>query len=196
MIPKLIGLYSPAPRSGKTTIAEHLADANDYHPLPFAGTLKAMATVLLGDIGYDQDFIKYLLQHNKSAYIPEFCCTIRHLLQTLGTEWGRNLIDRDIWLTVWSSKFRILSHAGHKVVVDDVRFLNEAELIRALGGEMWLIERDLPASPEYSHTSEGGLNDWSGFARRLHNDGDIADLLAQVSGYTTEPQLPNFRLAA
>jgi len=44
------------------------------------------------------------------------------------------------------------------VVIDDVRFPNEAEMIRRLGGELWLVDRPNVVY-EGDHASEGALAD-------------------------------------
>ena len=81
--------------------------------------------------------------------------TPRYLMQTLGTEWGRRMISDDIWLRAW-----VKALGGHRnVVVDDVRFPNEAELIRSLGG--YIIQIDRPNGPTIDHSdhpSEQGLS--------------------------------------
>lgn len=191
MAPKLIGLYSPSPQSGKSTIAQHLKATRHYVVLPFAETLKDMATVLLEALGHEREHIEQLLSHNKGFYVPELGCTVRHLLQTLGTDFGRKLIDRDIWNNVWLAKYQSLRHRNIDVVVDDVRFVNEAELLTAFGGEVWHIDRPSVNVPS-THASEGGLDDWPGFSRRLRNDSDRANLLEKVSALTGSPQLPTF----
>jgi hypothetical protein len=56
--------------------------------------------------------------------------TARRLLQTLGTEWGRAL-DPEFWLRIWLNDARNETWAGTRgIVVDDVRFLNEAFFLR------------------------------------------------------------------
>lgn len=55
------------------------------------------------------------------------------LLQLLGTEWGRNTIDKDIWVKCLLAKIRILerqnSHYENLIfIVGDCRFKNEFDL--------------------------------------------------------------------
>ena len=59
--------------------------------------------------------------------------TPRQAMQTLGTEWGRNLIYDGIWLHAWERAF---NKCSTPVVVDDLRFINEAEMIKRLGGKI------------------------------------------------------------
>lgn len=74
--------------------------------------------------------------------------TPRHLLQTLGTEWGRHQ-HPEMWLRLWRQRYgdlcrfpfrTIPAPAGTRgldrkvpvvgVIVDDVRFVNEAEFLQ------------------------------------------------------------------
>jgi hypothetical protein len=62
------------------------------------------------------------------------------------------------------------------VVVDDVRFPQEAQLIEQLGGVMVEVLRPGGGSEAFAaHASEGALRRWP-FKAQLLNDGDLADL--------------------
>lgn len=176
---RLIGLYSPAPASGKSTVAGYLS-GHGYRIMPFAESLKRMAHVFLSELGLTDHEIEFHLYRNKEALIPrpELKTNVRHICQTLGTEWGRHCIHPDVWLHCWQRKAQQNLNRGIDVVVDDVRFPNEAELIRRLGGELWYIER--PAILRTTtHASEGAL-DSVVFDRRIVNDGSLLELYAQV----------------
>lgn len=104
--------------------------------------------------------------------------TIREALQTLGTEWGRS-IDSELWLTTMRTRLdQILDwyytpiqpveggfHASwtrrpqlSRLVISDVRFENEAQRIRDLGGEIWHITRGARRLTGHgSHASEQGI---------------------------------------
>ena len=58
-------------------------------------------------------------------------------MQTLGTEWGRDCIYPGIWTDLW---VRGLVEFP-AIVCDDVRFPNEVEMIRKIGGVIVKIER-------------------------------------------------------
>lgn len=63
---------------------------------------------------------------------------VRRLLQRMGTEVGRNILGENIWVDIAERKIEAI--AG-PVVVTDVRFPNEAEMIRRRGGSIVRIER-------------------------------------------------------
>lgn len=176
---RLIGLYSPAPASGKTTVAGYLA-GHGFRIMPFAESLKRMAHVFLTELGLTDSMIEHHLYHAKESRIHAFGLNItaRHICQTLGTEWGRQCIHPDVWLYCWQRKARQNLERGIDVVVDDLRFPNEAELLRRLGGEVWYVERPA-ALRTTNHASEGGLDAFD-FDQRLVNDGTLLELYARV----------------
>lgn len=168
---KLIGLYSPAPGSGKSTVAKWLEEEQGYTIVPFAQTLKEMLIPMLKALGYDQADAETLVFRHKEVVVPAAEVSVRHMLRTLGTEWGRSCIHPSIWLRCWAERIKEYD----KVVVDDCRFLNEAQLIANLGGELWYVER--PGVPHsFEHSSEGSLNDYSNFRFAVYNEGSIEDL--------------------
>lgn len=176
---KLIGLYSSAPQSGKTTVSKEL-ERFGYVRVPFADTLKRMVSTLLTDLGYNAEEAKHYAYTYKEFVVPALGVTVRHLLQTLGTEWGRQCVSSDMWLKVWQAKVQRLTY----VVVDDVRFPNEADLIRTLGGEVWKVTRcdaEVAQATHMNHASEGSLDAWPHFARYIENNGTLEQLLDAVA---------------
>lgn len=95
---------------------------------------------------------------------------IRQLIQTLGTECGRDLLGENVWVDATLKP--ILSDSGDWVI-QDVRFPNEAERIEALGGKVIRISKP-GVGPLNAHSSETALNSHSFLD--LANDGTIEDL--------------------
>jgi hypothetical protein len=169
----LIGIYSPAPQSGKSTVATRLIQQHNFVSLPLAGTLKGMVSVLLEDFGID-DCCLYTGDKSQVVYNGK---TVRDLLQTLGTEWGRNIVGKDLWADVWCCKVKRLMY-NHHIVCDDVRFENEAHMIMELGGVMLRVIRP-DAATTGTHASEGGLDGFQ-FTATIRNEGTVEDLHAKV----------------
>lgn len=151
MKPRLIGLVGYA-GSGKSLAADCLAP-HGYYRTRFAAPLKDM----LRSLG--------LTQAEVDGHLKEVPCellggkTPRHAMITLGTEWGRNLIDYNLWVRVTMHKVNhSLSVGDKKVVIDDVRFPNEAQAIRDAGGTIWRIDR-VGVGAGSSHISETGQED-------------------------------------
>lgn len=83
-------------------------------------------------------------------------CSARHVLQTLGTEWGR-AIDSDLWVNLALRRARELLVGGAPlVVVTDGRFRNELLAVRATGGAtVRLVTQGAGLTGEVSqHSSE------------------------------------------
>jgi hypothetical protein len=172
---KIIGLYSPAPGSGKSTIATYLEDY-DYSVVPFAGFLKGMVRALLVELGYTPARTTEMIRQ-KDLIVPGINIRMRTLMQTLGTEWGRNTLDQDFWINCWKEKVKSYRSL---VVADDVRFPNEALAIKEMGGEVWKIVRPGTENNE-NHSSEGQLDHWDGFSRIIVNGGSIDDLYHKLN---------------
>lgn len=141
--------------SGKTTAARFLVNGMDFHRLSFADPLRDMVGCFLLGMGYGADYIETLLTADKEQMLAPIGKTPRQLLQTLGTEWGRDHVDRNVWVTL--ARRRINTSAEPRIIFDDVRFENEAAMIRGMGGQIIHIDRgDLAAD---SHASEHGIDE-------------------------------------
>ena len=74
--------------------------------------------------------------------------TPRRMMQTLGTEWGRDLIHPDLWVLALRRELEThLINRRLNAVVTDVRFENEASMIRELGGVIIHVRRPKPKKP-------------------------------------------------
>jgi hypothetical protein len=169
----IIGLYSPAPQSGKSEVARELGKYG-FVRKGFADALKAMIRPLLATFGYDYETTERMLYGDlKEHVLPELGVTPRYLAQTVGTEWGRELVDRDIWLKAVLNDSR-----PDMLIIDDVRFPNEYLAIRKEGGQVWKVYRP-GQEPTNSHPSEGLLEDRE-FDEVIVNDGSLYELASKV----------------
>lgn len=161
--------------SGKTTAAGALVEMG-CHPYSFAQPLKNMADVLLVALGLDGDELAEAYDAKEQIIHP--CeVSMRHLLQTLGTEWGRQQIHPDLWVMCAQAYFERFSGFDH--VIDDVRFENEAALIRKMGGVIIHVTRPGLDGGD-RHASEQGIA-FVGGDILIDNDGDVEDLQATVA---------------
>lgn len=170
---RLIGLYSASPGCGKSTVARFLT-ARGCERISFADPLRSMVFSLLIDLGYNSGQAHDWVHDQKERTIPQLGVSPRHLMRTLGTEWGRSCIHPSLWLLAWQAR----ASGYNQVVVDDVRFPNEAELLRQRGGVLWRIERPGHQRPA-EHSSDDALIDWT-FDRVIVNDGTLAQLASDV----------------
>lgn len=174
--PRLIAFYSARPQSGKTVACQHIGQRLGTHKiLPFAGPLKRVAFEFLCLLGLSAVQARRYLFSAKEEIIPELGVTGRHVLQTLGTDWGRDMLSPTVWVDAWSAMtLQILQDPSAGVLVDDMRFPNEFDRVRELGGYTVLIDRDVADLPE-PHPSEGQLNSHK-FDAYVVNDGTLQDL--------------------
>lgn len=133
---------------GKSTYAKFLAGENGV-VLSFATPIKQMLRTLVGH--------EYVFGSKKNE-MTHLGVTGRVLLQTLGTEWGRETIDQDIWVKAMKHILTdTMFDEYHPVVIDDLRFENEAKMVRELGGEIWEIDRKNFTPANDNHISEAGV---------------------------------------
>lgn len=118
---------------------------------------------------------KEVISHSKPGYVS---LTFRQLLQLFGTEYRRRQ-DPDYWVKRLEEKL----HGLEKVVIDDVRFPNEVEMIHRLGGRVIRIDRPGPA--ESTHASEIELDSFDGWDDVIVNDGTLRELDEKVRGVIT-----------
>jgi hypothetical protein len=142
---KVIGIAGPA-RVGKDTAADYLLEhlPMGYVKYSFADPIKAM---LLGlDLTYEQ------LHGNLKDVVDErFDCTPRRMMQTLGTEWGREHVHPLIWIRAMDSLIT------NQAVIPDVRFENEADYIRENGILIHIVKNYDSMAERHQHVSENGI---------------------------------------
>ena len=171
----IIGLAGRA-GSGKTTAAKHLVDKLGFARLSFADPIRNMIGDLLLDMGYGADYVDSLLTVEKNQVLAPIGRSARQLMQTLGTEWGRDCIDRDVWVTL--ARRRVHTLGDERIVFDDVRFENEAAMIRGFGGIVIHIDRGELVTDK--HRSEAGIMDGDNDFF-VDNDTTIDDFCADVA---------------
>jgi hypothetical protein len=167
----IIGLTGRA-RSGKSTAAEYLLRVGvGKYAYSFADPLKAM---IKAGFGIDLDHPWW--QMRKEDPIADFAgFSPRALMQTLGTEWGRTLVHRDIWVSLAN---RELQRRGDGMVIADVRFDNEAIWVRRRGGVVVHLERG-SAPAVRPHVSEAGVQRLAADIR-VFNESSVESLHAQL----------------
>lgn len=195
----LIGIYSPIPQSGKSTVFQMLNEIAGFERIPFAAYLKEIGVYILQITGVQDSEAQRLIYEDKEEQVPGFPpgITSRFILQQLGTNFARDTIDPDLWVRAWANTVSSLPDTVPNIVVDDVRFANEVETIRKMGGYLWKIERPCPRgeslsfggrlkrfltslfSGKKSHHSEGNL-DHVQFDVVITNDGSLEDLRDKV----------------
>lgn len=174
-MPRIIAIAGLA-GSGKSTISKMLTHQHGFKLVKFADPLKNA----LRAIGLTEEE----LEGSRKALPCKLLGgrTPRYAMQTLGTEWGRNLIHDGLWTNIWKSRVKDLLADNHPVICDDCRFENEVEAVQALGGEIWEVRRRAASEAKLAapHASEAGIA--ARFAsQRLMNNGSIDELFIKVN---------------
>lgn len=133
--------------SGKGTVGNTLVEQG-YTKISFADKLKdGVATIfgydramLEGDTDVSRDWREqedfFWTQETSRKITP------RIILQEFGTDCMRNGYFDGVWVSLL--KKHIMDNPGN-YVVPDVRFRNEQDMIRELGGQIWRVQRgDVP----------------------------------------------------
>lgn len=167
--PRTIIAFTGLAGSGKSTVAQYLVERHGFQRVRFAGPLKGMMAAL----GCTQEQIDGSEKETPCSLLGGK--TPRHAMQTLGTEWGRDLITSDLWIRAWQAAVAKVP-AGVPIVVDDCRFPNEGEAVRAAGGVIVRIERP-GAGTTSVHSSEQYQIE---AIETLRNVADKCDLFALV----------------
>lgn len=123
--------------------------------------------------------------------------SLRRMLQTLGTEWGRGCIADDIWMQVMRTHithWRTIMEPYHGrkdtkrrsiFFITDVRFFNERDMILDLGGQVLFINRPVawPKPSDRVHTSEREMLhcDFIRPCIEVVNNGSLSEYHAELS---------------
>lgn len=186
--PTLIGLGGLL-RSGKDAVADHLTAAHGFVKIgmsdalhialltldPMIDTTGKRYSTLIAEVGYVE-----------AKTLPE----VRSLLQRLGTEVGREMIGQNVWSDITAARVDKLLAAGQPVVVTGIRYPNELQMIRALGGRtMWVARPGVEAPAGMAgHTSENSVaaTDFEGV---IDNSGTLDDLYRTVDALLTRDRV-------
>jgi hypothetical protein len=174
MAKRLIIGFAGRKRSGKSTAAEHLEKLG-FIRMSFADPIREMVKFLLVAVGLEFS-VEWLMNAGKETSVHPLGRSTRYLMQTLGTEWGRELVNPRMWVLIAKARIEDLDSAV-SVVFDDVRFEDEAAMIRELGGIVVHIDRPL-GEVDY-HVSEAGICEHES-DYFLDNDLDVEDYLLEV----------------
>lgn len=125
-------------RSGKTTVANEIQVISMATVYSFANPIRRMIKAGLGIDCFDQ-----LLEYGDSKTqkiswlsTKEKDISIRYLMESLGTGWGRNMLREDLWLVVANRFLNEYRDKTNIVVISDIRFQNEMDFVRSNGGVM------------------------------------------------------------
>ena len=164
--------------AGKDVVANFYKTQLGFVTLGFSDILNEMLLKLDPFVMKEasgHDLLRYSQVVKAQGYVkaktnPE----VRRLLQVFGTEIGRQMIHVDIWTDLTAERITKYNDAGKSVVVTGVRYPNEVDMIRRLGGEtLWIHRPDQGDTGD--HTSENSVSE-DDFDHLIVNDAGIAEL--------------------
>ena len=166
----LIG-FSGKKGSGKSYFADYLVNNKLFIKLSFASPLKEITKILFNLSDEDvKDPIK------KELINPKFNASPRELMQWLGTDIMREEFNKkfnysgSIWIDNVKDKVKTLLDNNKDVVIDDVRFQNEVDMIHSLGGIVINLHNDLDNTLTNSTSTHSSENQKLTFNYEFVND--------------------------
>jgi hypothetical protein len=140
MSPHVIGLCGPE-GAGKSTTAKILVEQYGAEIIPFAEPLKRMLLAL----GIPRRHLYGTTAEKEEPLAMLGGKSGRDVMKTLGTEWGRNMVYRDLWSDRW--KAMVNASRAPIVISDDLRFPNEEHVARELGASIICVVRPDTVKP-------------------------------------------------
>lgn len=146
-------------RAGKTSIANILIERVGYKLMAFADGVRALALAIDPFVQVDGDrhytegntpFARYSTVLKAIGYeAAKSHPDVRQLLQRVGTEGGRGVLGERVWVEAFRNRVEhaylddefALTLSDMNIVVPDVRFTNEADALREMGGFIIRVER-------------------------------------------------------
>ena len=165
---------------GKDTIANYISDKYDFQKEAFANPLKDICKILFG-------FNENQLYGDSKEKIDKYWgVTPRHILQFVGTELFRREIGKIIpgigdnfWIK--SLEKKIESYSEDNVVISDIRFQNEVDMVHKLGGIVIKVFREnVLMEIEDIHISELEVESITNYDLLIKNNGNIYQLYMKI----------------
>jgi len=176
----LIGIHGPL-NGGKDTVANYLQAKfpDRFNRYAFAKPIKQACVILFG-------FTPEQMEDRvlKEQIDPFWGFSPRRAMQLLGTEYGRNMLRKDVWIQ--RAALEVMNNIKIKrgTIITDVRFENEAEWLREQPGAVliYLQVPDLTKDDRYAHESEQGISFVKGFDHLIVNDKSLglSNLFKQI----------------
>lgn len=158
---------------GKDTVAKYLCRRHGFVKYAFAQPLKEACRLLflLSDEQLNDSVWKETVDTRWGK-------TPRQIMQMVGTDIFRDHVDQEFWtrhFQMWLDQ-----QTDENIIVSDVRFQNEADVIKRNGGYIMEVRRPHLHPSQDHHASETQVIE--GVDVVLTNEGDVHHLFDQVEG--------------
>lgn len=156
--------------SGKDTVGDYLRKKDYFEKFSFAAKMKKFTYDLFKYIG-----VKFAYLYDKDRSLRKEVITEDKTVIDYWIAVGNSMraIDPEVWI----HPLKEVTEKFDNVVVTDMRFPNEAQAIKDLGGFTLLVLRE--GSGDKRATMDKLLGDWK-FDAVIHNDGTLEDLHKKI----------------
>jgi len=190
--------------SGKGTVGDILVEEYGYTKLSYADRLKDVAAIMFS---WDRALIEGdTVEGRQWRDTPDewwsnelgYDLTPRLVMQRVGTDCMRQGLDDRVWTLI--VKQTLQANPDTNYVIPDVRFYNERDLVREMGGQVWRVKQGndpdwvtgaisdnrydtnwMEDHPEIHESEWRWLDYASEFERTIPNDSGIDELKAEVN---------------
>ena len=182
----IVGVHGPL-NGGKDTVATLIQEIypGKFNRYAFAKPIKEACQIMFG-------FSSYQIEDRviKEEIDPFWGFSPRKVMQLLGTEYGRDMLRKDVWIQRARLEVEINKKKNLHTIITDVRFENEAEWVRSENAILIRLKvPNLIRDEKYSHASEAGITE-AFEDLNIINDKDLGlgnlklNLYNALSGYT------------
>ena len=170
----IIGLSGYA-GSGKDEVAKTLIEEYGFTRIAFADKIRELVYEMNPLVGFTADEPCHLrrLVDDDDWDTAKKNHMVRKYLQDLGVG-ARKVFGEQFWVHEAMKTMLNDPRPDMKYVITDVRFFNEADMVKANQGQIWRVERP-EVEAVNSHISEHALDDWK-FDQVINNGGSIEEL--------------------
>jgi len=168
--------------NGKDTVSDYIVSKYNFTKIAYAEPLKEVCRNLF-NFNDDQ-----LYGNKKEEIDPFWNITPRQAFQFIGTDMIRNNADKllvginnNFWVKCLEKRILDLKSRGIKnIIVSDIRFINEADLIKRLDGNLIKVSRNIPNND--SHISEVEIDNIKEDIL-IENKGSLEELYCKIDTY-------------
>jgi len=157
---------------GKDTVGDYLAG---YTKRAFATPIKQACAILF-------DLPPHIFEGDDKELCDErHGMSPRQMLQMVGTDFFRDKVDADFWIKHFQHWYS--QHQSDNIVVTDLRFQNEVDAIKDLGGIVVRITRPHGTGRHTivdTHVTEQGVATLQGVDYHVENDSTLEHMYTQI----------------
>lgn len=172
----IIGITGKA-GSGKDTLSDYLVNQG-FIKLSFGSAVKDIVSIVTG---WSRDFVEGTNEERhlrETLKHPDYNKTCRELMQFIGTDLFRKQLSDNIWVNIIKNKIES-DKINNKFVITDVRFDNEAQMIKSIGG--YIIQINRQNIHKLNHISENGITCDVDYI--IENDGSKNELHDKINKF-------------